>query len=159
MNRSIVDAIEHIIGRFCIAIGCFGIASIVAIIFLQVCARTLFDYSFSWAEELARYIEVWFICLMAGYAVGTFQHMSVDFLYKKATPPYKKLLSCIYALLYIFFSGILLVEGLIYAIPAFSRPTSSLPFSMGWGYICIPIGSIVIMFYAILILIGRREQR
>lgn len=48
------------------------------VIFCQVIARYVFDSSFSWSEEVCRYLFIWLIYLGVSYAVKQDKHIRVD---------------------------------------------------------------------------------
>ncbi len=54
----------------------------VVLLFAQILSRELFDYSFSWSEELATYSFVWFVFFGASYAAKLGAHNRVTFQFK-----------------------------------------------------------------------------
>lgn len=71
----ILDNIESYICRFLLA-------AFVTLLFAQIISRQLFDYSFSWSEELSVYMFVWFVFFGASYAAKMAAHNRVTFQYK-----------------------------------------------------------------------------
>jgi len=57
----------------------FLLATFVILLFMQILSRQLFDYSFSWTEELSVYMFVWFVYLGASYAAKLNAHNRVTF--------------------------------------------------------------------------------
>lgn len=51
----------------------------VLLLFAQILSREFFDYSFSWTEELATYLFVWFVFFGASYAAKLGAHNRVTF--------------------------------------------------------------------------------
>ncbi len=54
----------------------------VVLLFAQILSRELFDYSFSWSEELATYMFIWFVFFGASYAAKLGAHNRVTFQFK-----------------------------------------------------------------------------
>ncbi len=54
----------------------------VILLFAQILSREFFDYSFSWSEELATYLFVWFVFFGASYAAKLGAHNRVTFQFK-----------------------------------------------------------------------------
>lgn len=67
--------------------------------FVQVITRYLFDYSFSWYEELGRYLGVFIAFLGAAIGVRTSNHFAVDSLVNRMKPPFKQFTRCLTSLL------------------------------------------------------------
>ena len=55
----------------------------VILLFAQIVSREVFGYSFSWSEELATYMFVWFVFFGASYAAKLYAHNRVTFQFKK----------------------------------------------------------------------------
>ena len=68
----ILDNIESYICRTLLAL-------FVVLLFAQILSREIFGYSFSWSEELATYMFVWFVFFGASYAAKLYAHNRVTF--------------------------------------------------------------------------------
>ncbi|MCG8361584.1 MAG: TRAP transporter small permease [Kiloniellales bacterium] len=73
--KRIFDNIESYICRTLLAI-------FVLLLFAQILSREFFGYSFSWSEELATYMFVWFVFFGASYAARLSAHNRVTFQFK-----------------------------------------------------------------------------
>lgn len=69
------DNIESYVCRFLLVV-------FVLLLFAQILSREFFDYSFSWSEELAVYMFVWFVYFGASYAAQLGAHNRVTFQFK-----------------------------------------------------------------------------
>ncbi len=58
------------------------LALFVLLLFGQILAREVFEHSFSWSEELATYMFVWFVYFGASYAAKLSAHNRVTFQFK-----------------------------------------------------------------------------
>ena len=72
----IFDNLESYICRTLLAV-------FVVLLFAQILSRELFNYSFSWSEELATYMFVWFVYFGASYAAKLYAHNRVTFQFNK----------------------------------------------------------------------------
>ena len=61
---------------------CSLLVFFVVLLFAQILSREVFDYSFSWSEELATYMFVWFVFFGASYAAKLGAHNRVTFQFK-----------------------------------------------------------------------------
>ncbi len=61
--------------------------------FVQVFSRYIFNYSFTWFEELGRYLGVFIAFLGAGLGVKHGTHFSMDLLVANLPRPWKELLT------------------------------------------------------------------
>ena len=61
-----------------LAVGIFLLVATLTVV-LQVFARYVFAYSFTWSEEISRYLIIWMVFIEAGVAVAYGIHTVVDF--------------------------------------------------------------------------------
>lgn len=78
------------------------LASFVLLLFAQIVSREFFEHSFSWSEELATYMFVWFVFFGASYAAKLSAHNRVTFQFK---PFPKKVVNVIEAIADLFWLG------------------------------------------------------
>ena len=62
---------------------CSLLVFFVVLLFAQILSRELFGYSFSWSEELATFLFVWFVFFGASYAAKLGAHNRVTFQFKR----------------------------------------------------------------------------
>ena len=79
MGRAIYRFLDNIESYICRTL----LAVFVLLQFAQILSRELFNYSFSWSEELATYMFVWFVFFGASYAAKLYAHNRVTFQFKK----------------------------------------------------------------------------
>ncbi len=73
-------------------IAAFGIAAGVALAFINVVARYVFNSSLTWAAELTIYLFIWSAFFGAAYCFKKDAHISVDILLEKVPPGVAKAL-------------------------------------------------------------------
>jgi C4-dicarboxylate transporter DctQ subunit len=90
------------------------LAAMTTITFLQVIARYVFNYSFTWALELTTVLFAWLIFLGIPYGVRIGSHIGVDALVKSLGPKAARAVGAVAAALCIAYSAILLVGSWAY---------------------------------------------
>ena len=114
--------------------------------FVQVIARYVFNYSFTWYEELGRYLGVFIAFMGAAIGVKTGSHFTMDLLVSKMRQPYQGLFKLLTHCLCSFF--FLVVAWYSWKIVSrmhgygTTSPTMEIP--MYVAYLPIPVFSVVI---------------
>ena len=149
---SLLKKIEKPLGKIVLFIGAIGMMSVTIIIFIQVFFRYILNNSLSWTEELARYIEVWVVFVMAGYALGKGQHIYMDLLINHLPPKIKYVLEKFIAVLCLIFavvsakySYVLLKSELVQKMAAFDLPK-------WYVYLALIVGAIIMAFYSLMLI-------
>ncbi|NPA28415.1 MAG: TRAP transporter small permease [Epsilonproteobacteria bacterium] len=83
------------IAYFSKAVAAFGIAGGVALAFINVIARYIFEASLTWAGELTIYLFLWSVFFGAVYCFYKDAHIAVDILLLKVPPKVAKILTLI----------------------------------------------------------------
>lgn len=112
------------------------------VMFAAVVSRYVFNSSIVWAEELSRYLFVWFVFISASYAVITKAHIRVEALnmiIPKKIRPYVNLIG---SFIWMLFSLYISYLGFQYAFNLYiqSATSAALNLPMGVVYLGIPIG-------------------
>ncbi len=130
----ILNNIESYICRTLLAI-------FVCLLFLQVVVRTLFDFSFSWIEELSVYMFVWFVFFGASYAAKMGAHNRVTFQFKFLPPRAIKFIEAFADLFWIFFNVYFVYLAIDFIFNKMNKFQSSqtMGFHLSWVYIVLPI--------------------
>ena len=121
-------------------------------VLFQVFSRYIIKTSFSWTEELARFLLIWLSILGAAYLNAKREHLSMDFLYQKLTETNKRKVSIIIELMVFFFALIVMVIGggnLVYTTLHLNQLSGTLQIPLGYIYSILPISGFLIMSFAI----------
>lgn len=89
-----------------------GVAAILT--FVQVVLRNTIAFSFTWAEEVTRYIVIYAVYFASGTVVALDQNAKVDMLYDIFPKKVKKILSISFYILTAAFLAIMFYYGFIY---------------------------------------------
>lgn len=110
------------------------------IVFVQVIMRKCFGHSFSWSEELTRYIFVWIIFLGVNLGIRDNMQFKIDILEAYLKERGKRILFIIQNSISII-ACLAGIYGSIFLIRAgFSQKSPTLQILMGFIYLVFPIG-------------------
>jgi TRAP-type C4-dicarboxylate transport system permease small subunit len=117
------------------------------LVFANVVARYLFNYSFVWAEELSRYMMVWVGLLGAGLVLRVGAHIAVD-VFQDLLP--RRLAQALRAGVVAVLAAALLAMlwlGGQYVQFAWGQETPVLNWNFGLIYLAIPCGALLMLVY------------
>lgn len=114
----------------------------VALIFIQVVMRYVFDNSLSWSEELARYLFVWQIWIGVSYAARNRSHLRITVLRDLLGPTGKKVLELLVTVIWIGFGVFIAIKGieLVMRVAKFNQLSSALQMPMMYVHLAVPVG-------------------
>ena len=92
----------------------FLLTAMTLITFVQVVARYVFNYSFTWALELVTFLFAWLIFLGVSYGVRVGSHIGVDALVKALSPGKARVIATVATLLCLAYSAIVFYGGWVY---------------------------------------------
>lgn len=128
---------------------CLGFLSLlVVVVMLNVVMRYVFSESLLWANEVSRYLMIWFALLITASLVNTDDHLHVGLFYDRFSPRTRYGLQVFMAVLYAVVGLLWVLFGGQYALDAGVRSTMpALGFQMIWVYMVVPIsGTLVALF-------------
>lgn len=153
--------LSNTIDYFCKILVGLALVCLTVVVILQVFARSFLGFSYSWADELARYLLVFITFIGAGSALKHQKLSSVTIFLKKVPQNISHLVLIVVDLLIIFFSSIMIYHGVT---TTFSRrivnqvsPAMGLP--MHWIYIIIPLGGLFMLIHTLPLLYDRIFSR
>jgi TRAP-type C4-dicarboxylate transport system permease small subunit len=127
------------------------LAVMAALVIGNVFSRYLFGHSFSWVEELTRYMMIWLAFLGLGPALRAGGHIAIDSL-PQALPPAAAL---VLRALLVAVMGVTLAAlvklGWDYAEFGWEQESPVLGWSYGKIYLAIPLGSAVALLHLLLL--------
>jgi len=143
--------LSNIIDYFCKILLGLALASLTVVVILQVFARSFLGFSYSWADELARYLLVFITFIGAGSALKHQKLASVTIFLTKVPQNISHLVLIVVDLLIIFFSSIMIYHGVTttfsHRIVNQVSPAMGLP--MYWIYIVIPLGGLFMLIHTL----------
>ncbi len=120
----------------------FLLAVMTLIIFMQVVARYIFNYSYVWALETVTYLFAALIFFGMSYGVRVGAHIGIDLLVKSLGPRGARFAGAIAAALCMLYSGIVLYGSIVYVHKMYSIGilAQDLPIEQWIPRMVLPIG-------------------
>lgn len=129
------------------------------LVFANVVARYLFNYSLIWVEELTQYQMIWIAYLGAGLALREGRHVAVD-LFEQALPPrLRRSLRAALGLAMVAFLAALAFLGVRIAQFTWDQETPVLNIPAGVPYLGVPIGAAMCALHLVLVFRDFVEKR
>ena len=116
-------------------------AAMVALVFVNVVSRYIFNYSIIWAEELSQYLMVWITFLGAGLAMREGRHVAVEMLQDALPRPLARAARLFVIAAILAFLATLVVLGAMFANFAWEQETPVMNIPTGIPYLAVPIGA------------------
>lgn len=142
-DRALVAANKWLVGAI--------LAVMAVLVFANVVGRYLFDVSWSWVEEVTRYMMIWLAYLGAGLALRHRRHVAVELLHDALAPRPMMALRAAVAVVVLGFFGFIAYYGFRYAEFAWIQSTPVLGLSLGLIYLAIPLGSLLLIVHLLLV--------
>lgn len=123
----------------------FSLLISLAIVFIQVIMRKVFNSSLSWSEELARYIFIWQCWLGVSLAFKTDSHIFISMLSDKIGGRGRDLLESFGLLLTLIFCIFLVYQGFNLVLTMANRGTlsSGMRVPLKFIYACVPVSCLI----------------
>ncbi len=127
-------------------------AFIVGSMGFQIVLRNL-----EWTNEILRYVNIWVIFLGAGLAVKHSEHLEMTFLCEKLFGKTgRTFLRNVRLVIVILFLIVIAVAGIFKTVSAATLQAQAFPISIGWFYLAIPVGCLLmVMDYLLILVCGR----
>ncbi|HOO63868.1 MAG TPA: TRAP transporter small permease [Synergistaceae bacterium] len=129
-----------------------AIGLMLSIIFIQVVLRYAFHFTFSFSEELARYLFVWTVFLCIPVVAKTGGHMAVGAITERVQGFWLKVCQIAGGLLTLLFSGILFWQGVRMVRLTQFQTSPALGIKMSYVYLAIPLGAAVLLLISLMAL-------
>lgn len=124
-------------------------AGICIAVFCSVFSRYILNDPWRWTEETARLLFVWMLFMAASIGVRRGLHFRFTLLIDSVGTTPKVILEILANVWVIFFSSIMLVRGLSFAILNLKQLTPALQIPWGWVYISVPISGALMIIYSL----------
>jgi TRAP-type C4-dicarboxylate transport system permease small subunit len=125
-----------------ICIGLLGI--IVACLFYAVVMRYLFHKPPAWSMELSRFLFLWMIIFSAVLVTREQKHIQINFVVERMPTTIRFIWSNFLRILMIGFCWVMIQQGIAIFPMVSEASTPTLGVSVGWLYLSIPVGGILL---------------
>lgn len=127
----------------------FMLATMVVLVFVQIVSREIIGSSFSWTEELSRYLMIWITFLGASFAFQYGAHIGIEFIKTRLPSFFEKMFTLLSFICCSFFFYLMVVYGFDIVGRQMGQTSPGLNIPMGYVYLVIPI-SAILMFINLL---------
>ena len=145
-----VDRFEALVVRLNQAVIVLLMASMAALVFLNVVTRYLFNHSIIWVEELTQYEMIWVAYLGAGLALREGRHVAVDTLQDLLPAPARRALRSVLAAAWALFLLVLVVLGFQIVAFTWNQETPVMNMPTGAPYLAVPLGAAAFLLHLLL---------
>lgn len=146
----ILDKIESVITKIMGYLLAILMGIMMVDVFAAVIVRYVIKQSFSFSDEIGRYVFVWIVFIGMAMCVSLDKHVSLDLLPKALKgAPKKYLMLVIYIFQIILFAAILMGSFQLLKIGG-NQKSASLRIPMTYIYLCIPICGITSIYFLVL---------
>lgn len=128
-------------------IACICIMGIV--LFLQIIMRFVFSSPFQWAEELARYLQIWITFIGIGYGIRKQAHIGMT-LVKEKLPPLLGKVAAVFCDFAGIFTFIILLKSSLVFLEHQNVVSTAMRIPMRLVYIVIPVSAVLCIIYMLL---------
>lgn len=118
----------------------------------QVFARYVLNTSFSFTEELARFLLIWLSIIGAAYLNAERAHLSMDFLYNRLSEANRRRASIFAELVIFLFALFVMVVGganLVYTTLYLDQLSGTMQIPLGYVYAVLPACGLLIMGFSV----------
>ena len=144
------------VARRCVII--FTFAFVVVVSFIEVIFRYFpFLKSLGWIEEITPSLNLWAVFLAASIGITRNSHISVDCFLKRFPQFLQGKIRAITRVSILAFFVIFIIFGSIMTVQNIPQKMTSLPISIAWFYLSIPVSFFVMFLDSLLILIYGRH--
>lgn len=136
-----------------------NIAVMSIIIIAQVISRYFFHNTFTWAEELARYLMVLSVFMGAGLAIRSHSLIAVEIVAESLTFQRKRILKILVYFICLAFFILLMFVGIDMLEKVSMQLSPALQLKMSIPYAAIPIGAAVLILNTIAVLLELLQHK
>jgi TRAP-type C4-dicarboxylate transport system permease small subunit len=126
-------------------------AVMATLVFVNVVARYVFNFSIIWAEEVSQYLMIWIAYLGAGLALREGRHVALEMLHDRLPLALSRGVRMAIGGVLLVFLGSVTVLGFQFAVFVWNQETPVLNISLGIPSLAIPIGTLLFAIHLVFI--------
>jgi len=128
------------------------------VVLLGVFFRYVLEAPLPWSEELARYLMVWGASLGAFVAFREGSHVGVTMLMDRLQGQTAIVLTKAAQFIVVLFMATVMIEGFVLVSKIRGQTSAAMEIPMGWAYIAIPLGCLLILMEALIMIFFKSDQ-
>jgi TRAP-type C4-dicarboxylate transport system permease small subunit len=125
-------------------------AMMTTLVFVNVVARYVFNFSIIWTEEISQYLMIWIAYLGAGLALREGRHVAVEMLQDRLPTALGRKVRMAVGGLVLLFLGVVTVLGFQFVAFVWQQETPVLNISLGIPSLAVPIGTLLFAVHLVL---------
>jgi TRAP-type transport system small permease protein len=125
-------------------------AVMTTLVFGNVVARYVFNFSIIWAEEVSQYLMIWIAYLGAGLALREGRHVAVEMLQDRLPRMLGRRVRMAVGGLVLVFLGLVTMLGFQFVVFVWNQETPVLNISLGIPSLAIPVGTLLFAMHLLL---------
>lgn len=145
MFEKIIGKINSVIRIVAIVL----IAAMASIMFINVVCRYVFQFSFTWVAETARYLLIWAAFLSIAALVNRNENLKMDFIVQLFPDSKKRIISIGVNIFSLLFFVLIAIIGFYLVAKTGNQKASSVSIPMNLVYSVIPVSSVLMCLGAI----------
>lgn len=130
------------LNQITLALGVLLLVFVVGLTFVQVVTRNLFSVSFTWADELSRYLIIYAVYFASGSVLYLDQNARVDMFYNMFPKKIRGLLNCLFYLLTASFLVVMGYYGYVYVMRNLTIWCTSIRIPWAFPFASLILGSV-----------------
>lgn len=147
-----LDKLEHIVTKLTRYLLIYGMVLMLILVFTQVITRYFISNTPFFIEEASRGLLIWISFLGSSLALRQGKHIGVEFFVNKLPVKIRPPVIYLAILFMLVFLVFFLYASGKYSINQMGLPSATLPFSMFWFYLALPVGSLLMIFQLIFLI-------
>ena len=116
------------------------LCAMIVLILLQILGRYVFNYSISWSEEAAIFVQIWLVMLGTGIAMRNRNHVGIDILITRCPPMVQRLAKTASFLLGAWFLLVLITGSFSLVTLGLIVKSTALQIPLAIPYAALPVG-------------------
>lgn len=127
------------------------------VLFIQIIMRTFFSAPLKWAEELARYLQIWITFLGIGYGIRRGSHIGMTLL-RDRMPSFLKTACELIVNIAGFLAFIVLFKTSLQFLAHQNVVSTAMELPMQLVYLVIPAGAVIYLLYDLALIVGNFKK-
>ena len=141
--------VTNVIYKACKTVSLVLLVATILLLFVATVLRYCFNITLSWAEELCRYMVVWFSFLISGIGIRDNIHVGFDLIKDRIPQKLKTFWTIMLNVLTFGVSFVLLTGGLAFVKQTSKQTSASLGFPMSFVYAALLVGAILFALFSL----------
>jgi TRAP-type transport system small permease protein len=134
-------------------------AVMATLVFVNVIARYVLNFSIIWAEEVSQYLMIWIAYLGAGLALREGRHVALELLHDSLPVALGRKMRMVIGGLVLAFLGAVTVLGFQFVVFVWPQETPVLNISLGIPSLAIPIGTLLFAVHLVFMFRNYTDRR